>query len=241
MRFNRLFVTALSLTLPVAACSSNASAGDRVAGTTQSFQIANFSGVALQGSDDVDVRVGTGFSVRAEGPAAELAQLRIVRDGDTLRIDRKPRTGFGWTSSRGVKVFVTMPRIIAAEVRGSGDMAIDRVEGSRFAAAAVGSGNLRIAAITTGQATLAARGSGDLTAAGAVDQLTAAVTGSGAINAPGLKARSAVVALRGSGDLRATVTGTATVALSGSGDIDLGRQARCTISKSGSGDVRCGG
>ena len=241
MAIARLIATIVVLAVPVAACSSNASADNHAPRTTQSFQVSGFTGVNLAGSDDVDVRVGTGFSVRAEGPAAELARMRIVREGDTLRVDRKPNTGLGWTDNRGVKVFVTMPRIVAAEIRGSGNMTVDRIEGVGFDGVVTGSGNLKIAALATTQAKLSARGSGDISAAGTVDRLAVDLTGSGDIAARGLKARGAAVSLRGSGDIDVAVVGSASVALAGSGDVDLGSQARCTINKSGSGDVRCGG
>lgn len=228
--------------LVLAGCSGTSDAAEPAGSTTtRTFALSDFRAIALGGSDDVDVRVGTGFSVRAQGPASDLAQLRIVRDGETLRIDRKPRLVIGWVSTRGVKVFVTMPQIVAAEIGGSGTMTIDRVEGSSFTAATTGSGNLQIAALATSQAVLATRGSGTIAAKGSIDRIAAKVSGSGEIAGRGLKVRDAVVSVAGSGGLRLDVSGAATGSLTGSGDIDLGRPARCTISKAGSGEVRCGG
>lgn len=232
-----LLATALLIAIPATACSSHTE-NDR--GSARPFPLTDFTSVALLGSDDVDIRVGPAFSVRAVGPVSELDQLRITRDGTTLRVERKPTTGFGWGSHRGVKVFVTMPRIVGAEVRGSGDMAIDRIQGSSFSGSASGSGDFTIGLLGTSQARLANRGSGDIKVAGTVDRLAADVASSGSIEARGLHARNATVSVAGSGDMSATVDGQATVSLSGSGDVDLGGRARCTISKSGSGDVTCG-
>lgn len=230
--------------LTLVGCSNTSDAAEPVGPrTTRTFAVSDFSAVALRGSDDVDVRVGTGFSVRAEGPVAELDKLEIVRVGDTLRIGRKKNlAGFSWGGGqRGVKVFVTMPRIVAAQIAGSGDLAIDRVEGQRFGGESAGSGNLSIATLSVSEARLSVGGSGDIAAKGRVERLTINLAGSGNVAAGGLTARSATVSLAGSGDVRAEVAGPARVALTGSGDVDLGRQARCTISKAGSGDVRCGG
>lgn len=234
--------------VPLAACSFHSDAsppGGTASGpsTTRSFAISDFTGVALRGSDDVDVRVGSGFSVRAEGPRRELDTLEIARDGSTLRIGRKQKMGgFGWSGDHDpVKVYVTMPRIVAAKVAGSGNMAIDRIEGSRFDAEAAGSGDLTIGALLVPQVKLAIAGSGNIAAAGAVERLTINAAGSGGVAARGLKARGASVSLAGSGDVVATVNGAADVSLVGSGNVDLGTAARCKTSKMGSGEVHCGG
>ena len=43
-------------------------------GASRSFAVTDFTGVDLRGSDDVDVRVGGAFSVRAEGPSRRTRQ-----------------------------------------------------------------------------------------------------------------------------------------------------------------------
>ncbi len=232
--------------VPLAACSVDSGAsGPGVAGsgsgTTRTFAVADFTGLSLRGSDDVDVRVGTGYSVRAEGPSAELDKLKIERVGDTLRIGRKNRSGFSWGSSDDVKVYVTMPRIATATIAGSGDMTIDRVEGQRFDGDTAGSGSLNIAMLGVREAKVAIAGSGDMTLKGTAERLTVDIAGSGNVDASGVKASSAAVAVMGSGGVRADVTGTATVSVMGSGDVDLGKAAKCSISKMGSGEVKCGG
>ncbi|MEG3176829.1 head GIN domain-containing protein [Sphingomonas sp. RB3P16] len=231
------------IVLPLAACSVQSEASPAGAGDTRSFTIADFSGVSLRGSDDVDVRVGSAFSVRATGPRAELDKLEIVRDGDTLRVGRKRNlAGWSWGGSHDrVKVFVTMPRIVAAQIAGSGNLAIDRVEGTRFDADAAGSGNLTVATLTVPRAKLSVAGAGNIEARGRVERLTINVAGSGNVAAAGLKARTASVSVTGSGNVRADVAGPASVSLIGSGNVDLGRTAACSTTKIGSGEVRCGG
>lgn len=228
--------------LPLAACSKSTGAGASTAtGTTRTYPVAGFTGIELRGSDDVDVRVGTGFSVRAEGPAKELDKLRITREGNALRIARTGSVGFTWSDdSRDVTVYVTMPRIAAADIAGSGNIRIDRAEGDRFAATITGSGDLDVAALTTTHADLAMRGSGGMTLQGTVGALGVEVAGSGDIDAAGLKASSASVSVAGSGNVTASVAGPARVSVMGSGDVDLGGAAKCTTSKVGSGEVKCG-
>jgi len=232
--------------LPLMGCSldsdaSEPGAGGSGSGTSRTFAVADFTALSLRSSDDVDVRVGTGFSVRAEGPRAELDKLKIERVGATLRIGRKDGNGFSWGSTDAVKVFVTMPRVAAAAIAGSGDMTIDRVEGQRFDGDTAGSGNLDVALLGVREAKLSIAGSGDMTLKGTADRLTVSIAGSGDIDASGVKANGASVSVMGSGGVRANVTGAATVSVVGSGDVDLGTGAKCAISKIGSGEVKCGG
>lgn len=238
---------ALIAVLPLAACSfhDGGDPGPGVAagggGTARSFAVADFTGIDLRGADDVDVRTGGGFSVRAEGPAAELDRLRIEKVGDALRIGRSNSADFGWGGSHdGVKLFVTMPRIAAAAIAGSGDMRIDRVEGEGFKGESAGSGSLTIAAMAVRSAELSIAGSGGMRLAGTAKRLSVNIAGSGGVKAGDLKAERATVSVAGSGGVEADVAGPAEVSVMGSGAVDLGSNARCTTSKLGSGTVRCG-
>jgi hypothetical protein len=244
----RLF--ALIAVLPIAACSFHGNSSDSKpgiagsgAGSSRTYQVADFTGVDLRGSDDVDVRVGTGFSVRAEGEAAELDKLKIEKVGETLRVGRIDGSSFHWGGGdhQGVKVFVTMPRIAAASIAGSGDMTIDRVEGQSFNGSSAGSGSLNVAALNVQSGDFSIAGSGDMKLSGTAKQLSMEIAGSGDIDAGAVKAEGAKVSVAGSGGVRADVTGPASVSVMGSGDVDLGKGAKCTTSKMGSGDVRCGG
>ncbi len=237
---------ALGLIIPLAACSFSWSGDDDGAGaspsgtgTTRTYMVSDFSTIDLRGASDVDVRVGTGFSVRAQGPVELLDRLKIEREGDTLEIGRRKNMDLGWGRSGKVKVFVTLPRLAAAAISGSGDMTVDRVEGTRFAADVAGSGSLGVAAVKVDDLAVSIAGSGSVSAAGSARALAVEIAGSGDVDAAGLKARSARVEIAGSGSVRAVVDGPATVDMMGSGDVDLGSAARCTVSKMGSGSVRC--
>ena len=236
---------AITILTGLAACSIDGDDRDApgVAGSgtesVRTFQIADFTAIDLRGSDDVDVRVGTGFSVRAEGPASDLDRLRIAKDGSTLTVGRVNGNGMNWGKSGKVTVYVTLPRLAGAGVAGSGTMSVDRVEGGRFSASVAGSGSLAIAAMTVDDAAFSIAGSGDAKVAGATRALRADVAGSGSLSGAALTATQATVSMAGSGDVRAAVNGPATITMMGSGDVDLGRNAICSVTKMGSGSVRC--
>lgn len=242
------FIAASSLIImPLAACSFD-SDGDSTpglpaagSGTTRTFAVADFTAVELRGSDDVDVRVGSGFSVRAEGPSEELDKLKIERDGATLKIGRRNAHGISWGGSkRNVTVYVTMPRIAEGQLAGSGNLTIDRVEGQEFEGELAGSGNLSIPALSVQTAKFQIAGSGDTKLAGTAKRLSVDLAGSGDVDAGGLQADGADISIAGSGSVRAEVNGPAEINILGSGDVDLGKGANCSTTKMGSGEVRCG-
>ena len=215
----------------------------RAAGVPQavgarSYDLTGFTVIESSGPDRVVVRVGPGFSVRAEGPAATLDALVIgLEDGALTIARRRGDTG----RSKPATIFVTLPALTAASLRGSGGVAIDRLAGGDPVLTVAGSGDLSVGQVEAGTLTLNLGGSGRMRVGGTADRLTVASAGSGDVDARGLVAAEGTVTVQGSGDVAATVNGPATVSLVGSGDVTLGEGARCTTSVVGSGQVRCGG
>lgn len=238
---------ALALLIPLAACGGTSSEDDGPgvpgtgAGGTRSYAVADFTAVDQRGPDDVDVRVGAGFSVRAEGESDVLDKVKIERVGSALRIGRVRSAGFDWGTSSGAKIYVTMPQVVRASLAGSGDMTIDRVEGAAFDGSIAGAGTLTLGAVAVEAMQLSIAGAGNVEARGQATTLGVSIAGSGDIDAAGLTARGATVKIAGSGSVKALVDGDAKISIAGVGDVDLGPKARCQTKKAGSGDVRCGG
>jgi hypothetical protein len=234
------------LALPLAACSVSVDAGDEAPGVpaqgsggTRTYAVTDFTRVELRGADSVDVRVGPGFSVRADGDPEVLDRLKITKEGDAIRIGRIRSEGWSW-GGKNARISITMPTSRRASAAGSGDVTVDRVQGQRFKGETAGSGSLRIDQLAVREAELSVAGSGDVKAAGRADALRISIAGSGDVDAGGLTAQSANVSVAGSGSVRAEVQGTAKVNVMGSGDVELGGGAKCEINKMGSGEVRCG-
>lgn len=231
--------------MPLSACGSvslNDMSGTVVpssgSGGQRSFAADGFTRIELRGADDVDVRTGPSFAVRAEGDPAVLDKIEVRKDGDTLRIGRKGQ--FNWSDGGGrARVFVVLPRLVGASIAGSGDMNVERADGD-FSGSIAGSGNLRVARLSGGKADLSIAGSGNLSIAGTADALHSAIAGSGDVDAAGLRAATADISTAGSGSTRATVSGPAKISIIGSGDVTVRGGAQCTISKVGSGEADCG-
>lgn len=214
-----------------------ASAGPTAART---FTVGSFEAVSLEGSDDVRIVRGPVASVTAKGSQRVLDLLDIRVERDTLKIDRKSgRMSWSWDSDGDAVITVTMPRITAASVGGSGNMSVDRADGDSFSAAVEGSGNLKVASVSVKRTELAASGSGNLTIAGTATTAAMVVDGSGNIDARGLASNQATIAADGSGGVDTTVRGRATIAVNGSGNVDVVGTDNCTIASEGSGEARC--
>ncbi|HEX8300789.1 head GIN domain-containing protein [Sphingomonas sp.] len=238
----RLLMIAL-LPLAAGACQSKwekegASIPASGPGVTRTYAAAGFTGVELRGSDDVDVKMGSAFSVTAEGDPKTLDQLEIQVINGTLRIGRKDHKGQWFGHDRGAKVHVVMPKLSSASLGGSGELTVERAEGD-VSAAVSGSGNLIIGELRGGTSTLSVAGSGDLNATGTTEKLAASIAGSGDINAGGLTANSAEISVAGSGNMHGLVKGSASVSIVGSGDVELIGGAKCSVSSVGSGEARC--
>lgn len=218
--------------------NSGTKVGATGSGSSRSFAASGFTGVALKGSDDIDVRAGSSFSVVAEGDPKALDQLDIRLDGKTLKVSRKSRSGWLGGDDRGVKIHVVMPKLTNATVAGSGTMRVERAEGA-FDGAVAGSGDLDIAALSANKASLSIAGSGNITVAGRAESLDVSVAGSGDMRGENLTAGTADISIAGSGNVRANVPGAASIAIMGSGDVELRGGAKCEVSKMGSGEAKC--
>lgn len=239
MRMLALAIPALILS----SCGHTENGENGSAAGTKSFALSGFDQVALRGSDDVNVVIGTGFAITATGPQSALDQLEITVEGGTLKIGRKSRSDWhiGWSSKsgKGVKVTVTMPVIRGAKVAGSGDMTVDRAAADDFKASVAGSGNLKIADVKAKAVSLNLAGSGDLEIAGHATTVDISSAGSGNISAKSLEAETADVSLAGSGNASARATGSASASVMGSGNIEISGTDKCETSKLGSGNVTC--
>ncbi|MFV1918396.1 head GIN domain-containing protein [Sphingomonas sp. MJ1 (PH-R8)] len=224
--------------LSLAACSGIGESNHQHADTVQrSFEARDFTAVALEGPDNVEIRTGGAFAIEARGEPAVLDQLLVRSEGGTLRIGRTSRQSWPWPLRSAGSITVQMPEISAASATGSGAVTLDRAE--NFSGSVSGSADLTIGMLGGRTVRLANTGSGTIAAAGAVDLLSAEVKGSGDITAPQLRAEQAAVVLQGSGRVEANVAGPARVTLDGSGTVDLGDMALCTSTLAGSGTVRC--
>lgn len=209
----------------------------------RSYEISGFDKISTAGPFHVDVAVGPAISVRAEGPEEALDRLEVGVEHGSLRIRPKHRHfwDFDWSNVKPATLHVTLPRLSAVSVAGSGDMNIDHVEGGRFAASIAGSGALDVGALKVDEASFSVAGSGDVTAKGHARKSHVSIAGSGDLHLHELASDDASVSIVGSGDAALTVRDDAHISILGGGDVDIDGPAHCVVSRFGGGDVRCQG
>lgn len=228
--------------LMLGACSVGEAGESESRPGARDFQVGAFEKISLTGSPNVVVTVGGAPSVRAEGDSALIEKLEIKVENGILRIGyKKGNWSFGRRENRGpVTVHVSAPSLAGAEVAGSGDMKIDKVEGGDFAGEIAGSGEIRLASLRARNASFAIAGSGGVTAAGTAEAADFSIAGSGDVRAGGLQVKRAKVSIAGSGNVETKATESANIDIMGSGDVLVTGGAKCSVNKMGSGDVRCG-
>jgi hypothetical protein len=208
----------------------------------RSYRVASFDKIAAAGPNLIVVHVGGPASVSARGPAETLAKMEVIIERGSLQIRPKRdfRNRFDFRDLKPATFTVTMPRVTAAALAGSGDMRLDRAEGNRLDASVAGSGNLDIAALRVGDAKFSTAGSGNLTARGSAARTDVSIAGSGSVRARGVSSRTGAVSIAGSGNAELTARESVDVSIVGSGEANITGGARCHVSRIGSGRAHCG-
>jgi hypothetical protein len=231
--------------LILAACSAHGSekeSGASGQNGRRDYQVGAFDRIDVAGSQNVIVTVGGAPSAYAEGDTGLLDRLEVKVENGVLRIGHKKGSWMSFGSRKSkIIVHVSAPSIRGADISGSGDMRIDKVQADSFDGSIAGSGELDIASLKAKATSFSIAGSGGVSAAGTAETADIDIAGSGDVRLSGLEVRRAKVSIAGSGNVEARAMETADVDIMGSGDVVITGPAKCNVSKMGSGDARCGG
>jgi len=203
-------------------------------------EVDSFTKVKLEGSMDVEVKVGPAQSVRVIADSDVIEYLRTEVHGGELEIELKHHKRNSGIFRRVEKmlVVVTVPSLESAEVQGSGDMIVEDVAGSRFELDVHGSGDAIVKNAKVETLNLDLQGSGDIEISGSCDDVRIELQGSGDIKADRMECKSADVMLMGSGDIGVFANVSADVTVRGSGDISVfGKPDKISSRVRGSGDI----
>lgn len=197
--------------------------------------IGSLPHLAVNGSMQVEVRVGPAPSLLVEADSNLLPLIRTETSGDTLRISsERIRT------NNPVHIVYTVPRLTGVQSNGSGRITVDGLNGAPLQAQVNGSGVLELAG-EVAQLDAQMNGSGRLEAnrlrAGGADLSS---NSSGTMYAGDLRGEHATIGVHGSGKVQARgavrylmvkVTG------SGSADLDGLSSERGDLQSTGSGAI----
>lgn len=232
----KLFKSALATVAVLGAATMAIADNDDV--TEQMRDVDAFTEVSLQGSMDVEVRVGPEQSVKVIADADIIEYLETRVRGDELRIDLDCDGARACRRINKLKILITVPKLVAAEVHGSGDLYVEDVKADQFDLEVHGSGDAVVNDATLGRLDIDLQGSGDIKIEGSCDEVQVELQGSGDVEAGDMVCKDAEVSLHGSGDVEIHASASADVSVRGSGDIVVrGQPDKLSSSVRGSGDI----
>lgn len=198
--------------------------------------VGSFDEVQLNGSMDVEIRVGSAHSVRVVADSDIIDHIETEVRGDTLRVglDR----GHNHRNIKKMIVYVTVPALKGAALHGSGDMLVEKPEADSFEVDLHGSGDMILEDVKFGRVEIELQGSGDIEIDGTCETVDVELQGSGDIEADDMECKSASVSLHGSGDVSVHASEDADVSVHGSGDVVIsGSPDKLRSKVRGSGDI----
>jgi len=230
-----LYKSAITLMIMWAICllPLNIVASDTVKETRD---LDSFSKIKLTISADIVLSQGSDQQVILEGRPGDLEKILTIVENGSLKIKHD---GIG-PGLKKITIFITVPKIEAISVSGSGDIRNDgpMVE-EELSIAISGSGNIHFEQLKTEKVNLAISGSGDVLLEGKnKGEIQIAVSGSGDINCEEFETNMANIVISGSGDCIVNVQEELNVKISGSGDVLYHGSPKVNARASGSGKVR---
>lgn len=185
---------------------------------TQARSVPAFTGVAVNGVSNLDLRIGgrQSVTVRADDNILGRVTTRVV--SGTLVIGTKPGS---YSVKTPILARVVVPSVAALSLNGVGGIVAAGVDSTALAVSLNGLGSIR--------------------ASGTAAQLRVTINGNGKAELSALRARDATVAVDGNGEVTLTATNSLTAVVNGNGAISyLGKPVHVTSSVSGSGQISAG-
>ena len=202
----------------VEGCVQGSNGGPLVKGSgvlkTETRTVAPFTAIHLDAPADLVIdRTGTqSLSLTVDDNLLGFLTSE-VRDGTLYLAIAKDKS----FQAKSAVFHVTVTDLRSIEMRGSGDVKANHLEGASL--------------------TVAVAGSGDAQLAGRVDDLALSIRGSGDVDAGGLAAKHVKVVMNGSGDATVNASDTLDVQMSGSGDLHYRGSPKLTKNVHGSGSI----
>jgi hypothetical protein len=208
--------------------------------TTQSRQVAHFSGVDLSVPGEAQVRIGAGEGITIETDDNLQPLIETVVENGVLQV--RPAKHNLELHTRTLRITVNAREIDHLSVGGSGSIKADDMRGHKLGLSVGGSGSIDVRSVQGDELAVSVGGSGDIKAnGGAVNTVRVSLGGSGDINLSRVKAAEARVSTAGSGDTTLWVTNQLRVSSAGSGDVTYYGDPSVSKSSVGSSEVRRAG
>jgi hypothetical protein len=199
-------------------------------------KVAPFTTLRLEDSVDVSAHPGPnpGVVVHADDNIEPMIDTLVEGDALVVRLHK----GTSFRTNRKIWVEVEFATLNASQQRGSGDLHVSTLNGSKFESSIAGSGDLQIDNVQLDSFAVSIRGSGDVKVAGHANEAHFKIDGSGDVSAGDLVAKRVEVSIAGSGDAHVNATEAIEARVAGSGDVTYsGHPHDVSRSVAGSGSV----
>ena len=231
---------------------------------SEARQVGGFTSVSLAGIGTLYLSQGPAESVRIEAEDNLIPYFDTSVQDNTLRIGIKDiYMGVNLQPTKPVKFYVTVPRLAAVTLAGSGNILAGKLETGAFTISLLGSGNIStdalaatdlkiqlsgsgnidLGTVSAGRVSASGLGSGDIhVAALTADQVSSKTAGSGNIKLGG-KVTEQSAEILGSGNYLAggLESNRATLQVTGSGNSQVSASQTLNVTILGSGDVAYSG
>jgi len=167
---------------------------------SQTFDLTGFDAIDISGVYDVEVEVGSEFSIRLEGPQREMDHVRVELDGNSLELAQK-KAKWRWKNRKGVDAFITLPALNELDVSGVSDVNVKGVSSENF--------KLNVSGVA------------DINVEGRCNYIEARISGVSDVDARALECQDAEVKMSGVGDLEIYTSASIDANVSGVGDVTV--------------------
>jgi hypothetical protein len=263
--YKRIYVPSILLLIAMLASGCGfqmVSGSGRIA--TETRNLSGFSSVTLAGIGNVYITQGPAESLRIQAEDNLIPYFDTSVQGGTLKIGIKAEyMGVSLLPTRPVNFYVTLPKIEAITLAGSGNIFAGKLQAGAFGISLLGSGNIAADALAATHLDMRLGGSGNISLGTvSASQVNANIAGSGDIHLDALTADKISSKTAGSGNITiggkvaeqsADILGsgdylagglksaTATVRVTGSGNSQVSASATLNVTILGSGDVAYSG
>ena len=214
--------------------------GVRTNASRETRPVGAFTEVSLGGSAHVVLKQGSPQSVVVEGSPEALAGFETLVTNQQLRLGYRRNTNslFNYEDKGTVTVYVTVPRLTALRVGGSGKLEVDGpLRADALALVVSGSGNLQVRQLAATRLETALSGSGTMLLGGSCSSHEIRLSGSGNLLAHDLKTETSRVRLSGSGIAHVYASHAADASISGSGNVFVAGGGQLSSVMHGSGHI----
>lgn len=201
----------------------------------RTFDLEEFDSFIVSCSADIEISQSDKQQVVIVGESNILDIFKTSVKNGSWNID----TDNCYSTSKGVKVMITMHDLEKIKINGSGDVhSIGLMSTKNLSIEINGSGDVSLE-LDSEELQAEIDGSGDVTLSGECHSMDVDVNGSGDVKAFDLITGNCDVNVNGSGDTKLNVSGHMTVNINGSGDVHYkGKPTIIEVNENGSGDVR---